>query len=41
LSRRGAGEATVRRATATVEQAWQTGVLPAPGMVWMPPVYIQ
>lgn len=41
LRRRAADEAAIRRAAVALEQAWRTGVLPAPGTVWMPPVYIQ
>jgi protease-4 len=41
LSRRTADEAAIRDAAGALEQAWRTGFLAAPGMVWMPPVYIQ
>ena len=41
LSRRTAEEAAIRDAVGALEQAWRTGFLAAPGMVWMPPMYIR
>jgi protease-4 len=41
LGRRTAEGAAIRDAVGALEQAWRNGFLAAPGMVWMPPVYIQ
>lgn len=34
-------EVAVRHLTEILEDAWRTGVLRTPGMVWMPPIYIR
>ena len=41
LSRRSAEEAATRDVVGTLEQAWRTGVVAAPGIVWMAPLYIE
>jgi protease-4 len=34
-------EAAARQLTEILEEAWRTGVVRTPGIVWMPPIYIQ
>lgn len=41
VKRRSEDEAAIRTALEDLDAAWRTGTLDTPGVVWMPPIYIQ